>query len=45
MPRTDGRYAVVLSKGEKELVEAAEIKVEGGWITLYNEHQPVLTNF
>ena len=43
MQRAVGRYAVVLSNGETEFVEATKIEVEGDWITLYAGNQPVMT--
>lgn len=43
MPRTDGRYAVVFNKGETEFLEATGVKIEGGWITFYQENQPLMT--
>jgi len=41
--RTDGRYAVTFSKGETEFLEATGIKIAGGWITFYQENQPLMT--
>ncbi len=43
MPRTDGRFAVVFTKGDTEFLEATGVKIEGGWITFYQENQPLMT--
>lgn len=43
MPRSDGRYEVVFTKGVTEYLEADGIKIEGGWITFYQDSQAHMT--